>query len=225
MYTSPLNYSDFLDSLNAIERKVAPEELFFEGDLNLLFEGIRVSVVGSRQLSEAGIRRTRIVIDNLVKMGVTVVSGLAIGADTIAHESTIEKGGKTIAVLGTSLDKCNPSRNLKLLNHIKKHHLAVSQFPQESKTFPSNFPKRDLTMALFSDATIIIEATEKSGTRHQAWEAIKLGRQVFILENVIKDSNVEWAKKALSYGAHIMTRDNIEWLIQELCETSVLLSE
>ena len=80
-------------------------------------------------------------------------------------------------------------------------------------------------MDLFSDATISIEATEKSGTRHQAWEAIKLGRQVFILENVIKDSNVEWAKKALSYGAHIMTRDNIEWLIQELCETSVLLSE
>ena len=95
MYTSPLNYSDFLDSLNAIERKVAPEELFFEGDLNLLFEGIRVSVVGSRQLSEAGIRRTRIVIDNLVKMGVTVVSGLAIGADTIAHESTIDKGTYT----------------------------------------------------------------------------------------------------------------------------------
>ena len=93
------------------------------------------------------------------------------------------------------------------MNEIKKHHLAISQFPIGAKVYPSNFPARNKTMALISDATIIIEASEKSGTQHQAWEAIRLGRQVFILENILQ-ANIGWAIKALEYGAVVLNKDN-----------------
>ena len=65
-------------------------------------------------------------------------------------------------------------------------------------------------MALISDATIIIEATAISGTRHQGWEALRLGREVYILENVVQDSNVTWAKEMLDYGAQVLSRENVD---------------
>ena len=71
-------------------------------------------------------------------------------------------------------------------------------------------------MALISDATIIIEASEKSGTKHQGWEALRLGRSVFILENVIKNPNITWAKEMLKYGAEVLTRENVNFIIESI---------
>ncbi len=144
-----------------------------------------------------------------------MVSGLAQGVDTIAHRVAL--AGKTIAVLGTPLDIATPTGNLGLLNEIKKNHLAISQFPIGTKVYPSNFPARNKTMALISDATIIIEASEKSGTQHQAWEAIRLGRQVFILENILQ-ANVLWASKALEYGAVVLNKENFGNILDSISE-------
>ena len=77
-------------------------------------------------------------------------------------------------------------------------------------SLPKNFPIRNRTMALISDATIIIEAGEKSGTRHQGWEALRLGREVYILENVANDPTITWAKEMMEYGAQSLSRDNID---------------
>ena len=71
-------------------------------------------------------------------------------------------------------------------------------------------------MALISDATIIIEASEKSGTKHQGWEALRLGRELFIMENVIKENNISWAKEMLNYGAQVLTNDNYRNLIENI---------
>jgi DNA processing protein len=76
-------------------------------------------------------------------------------------------------------------------------------------------------MALISDATIIIEASEKSGTQHQGWEALRLGRKLYILENVYRE-NISWVKQMLDYGAEIMTKENIELLIKEVPERKFL---
>lgn len=213
-------YQDFLSRLSEIERKVAPKELFYEGDFSLLTDTVKVSVVGSRKLTEFGYRRTETIVKALVDRDITVVSGLAEGIDTAAHRTAIEQGGKTITVLGTALDQCYPASNRDLLNEIKRGHLAISQFSAGARVFQSNFPTRNKTMALISDATIIVEASEKSGTRHQAWEAIKLGKQVFIMSNVFKTAP-EWTKKVLEYGAEELKKDNFDFIIEGIAELSV----
>ena len=110
----PVKTDDILGPLNDFERKHAPEELFIEGDKALLTEGVRVSVVGSRKASEAGVRRAKAFTQALVRHDITVVSGLADGIDTVAHGTAIAEGGKTIAVLGTPLDKAYPAKNKEL---------------------------------------------------------------------------------------------------------------
>jgi len=210
------NYSDYLSRLSVEEQHSAPKELFSEGDFNLLTTKIRISIVGSRKVSESGKKRTELIAKALVKRDIIVVSGLADGVDTIAHQTAINNGGKTIAVLGTPLDKCYPASNKSLLEKIKNDHLAISQFKEGQRVYQSNFPARNKTMALISDATIIIEASEQSGTRHQAWEAIRLGRQVFLMENIVKDEDLTWPKELLSYGAIVLTRDNYESILDEM---------
>ena len=195
--------------LNDFERKHAPEELFLEGDSSLLTEGLRVAVVGSRKASDAGFRRAEAFAEALVRHGITVVSGLAEGIDTAAHETAIRTGGRTIAVLGTPLDKAYPARNRELLEVIKRDHLAVSQFPEGYPYKKENFPRRNRTMALISDATVIVEAGEKSGTRHQGWEALRLGRIVFIMQNVAEDPKLTWPKEMIGYGAQVLSREDL----------------
>lgn len=205
-----------LGELTDFEKKFCPEMLYYKGDLTILFQARKVSVVGSRKASLEGLKRTAIIAKELVRQNITVVSGLAEGVDTIAHSTAIEQGGKTIAVLGTPLDKVFPKSNKDLFEKIEAKHLALSQFPVGYPTRPANFPRRNQTMALLSDATIIIEASEKSGTRHQGWEALRLGRMLFIMENVANDPALSWPKEMISYGAQVLTRDNFKELISEI---------
>lgn len=215
-------YQLFYDNLTDVEKKFAPKELNMQGDSSLLIDGQRISVVGSRKVSPEGIKRTRQLSRILVNKGFTVVSGLAEGVDTIAHKTAIELGGKTISVLGTSLDLAYPSSNKNLLETIKKNHLAVSQFSYNTGIQRKNFPIRNRTMALISDATIIVEATENSGTRHQGWEAIRLGRKLFILKSALEKENLTWAKEMIDYGAVILDSDNIDSLLEDVpCYTCI----
>ena len=216
-------YEMFLKNLNDSERKFAPENLFMQGDENLLVEGMKVSVVGSRKASPQGIRRAELFAEALVKRGITVVSGLAEGIDTAAHTAAIRAGGKTIAVLGTPLSKVFPAKNKALLEAIKANHLAVSQYPEGHGYHKSNFPMRNRTMALISDATVIVEASEKSGTRHQGWEALRLGRLVFIMQNVAEDPTLTWPSQMIEYGAQVLKRESLDESIDTIPElTSVV---
>jgi DNA processing protein len=204
---STFSYSEFYQSLTPTERKYAPAQLFVEGDATLLSGGLKVSIVGTRKPSEQGIRDAECLAKTLVEHGVIVVSGLAEGIDTAAHETAIRSGGKTIAVLGTPLEIAYPVKNKALLDTIKTHHLAVSQFAPDYPTTPGNFPMRNRTMALLSDATIIVEATENSGTKHQGWEALRLGRLIFILRSVLDNPALSWPREMVKYGAQELTCD------------------
>jgi len=189
-----------LGALSDVEEKNAPRVLFLEGDRHLLERGLRVCVIGTRKPTRDGQVAAKRYAGFLARNGVTVVSGLAMGVDTIAHQAAIEQGGCTIAVLGTPLDQTSPRANAELQRKIGEQHLLVSQFAPGSTVTRSNFPLRNRTMALLSDATIIIEAGEGSGTLHQGWEALRLGRPLFILSNVV-NSGLEWPPKMLDYGA------------------------
>lgn len=208
-------YERYYNQLSDAEKKSAPKNLFYEGDFEIMLKSPKVSVVGSRDVSEIGKKRTEKITKELVKRNITVVSGLALGVDTIAHQVGLT--GKTIAVLGTPLDMCNPVSNRQLLKEIKNSHLAVSQFQEGTRVYPSNFPSRNKTMALITDATIIVEASENSGTRHQAWEAIRLGRQVFIMENIM-NSGIKWAIDVLEYGGIVLTNSNYEYILDSIAE-------
>lgn len=212
---------ELLGSLNEVERKNAPRKLYAVGEIQLLQHGPRISIVGSRKASEEGVRRTRLLTKALVKRQAVIVSGLAEGIDTVAHETAIASGGKTVAVLGTPLDKAFPARNRALLDRIMEEHLAVSQFPLGYPSGRRSFPMRNRTMALLSDATVIVEAGEKSGTLHQGWEALRLGRLLFLMESVATNRELSWPAKMIGYGAQVLARDNLQDVLYYLPELSV----
>lgn len=207
---------DFLDELNHSEIKNAPNQLFVCGDADLLRKGRRVSVVGPRKATQAAIRSTRSLVKDLVRLEIVVVSGLAEGVDTVAHRATIEFGGRTIAVIGTPLDQCYPAKNSELQRRLMADHAVVSQFATGSRVTPKNFPMRNRTMALLTDATVIVDAGEKSGTRHQGWEALRLGRDVFVLNHGTQNPSPTWMNQLFEYGAQYVTQEELSSMIHEL---------
>ena len=207
---------DLLGPLNEVETKNAPERLFLAGRSDFLSGGGRVAIVGSRKASPEGIRRARKLAGLLAKRQITVVSGLAEGIDRAAHEAAIDRGGQTIGVLGTPLDKTYPKANAELQHYMMREQLVVSQFPVGYPTKPSCFPMRNRTMALISHATVIIEATDKSGSLSQAWEALRLGRALFITQSTLEDSSVTWPEKMLEYGTRVLSDTTLESLFELL---------
>lgn len=216
MHIHTLTPVEILGPLNDVEAKNAPKALYAAGDLGLLHRGPRVAVVGSRDASDEGLRRTRALAAALVKRDIVVVSGLAIGIDTAAHRAAIEAGGRTIAVLGTPLNESYPRENEALQAEIIREHLAIAQYPEGYPITPKNFPLRNRTMALLTDATVIVEAGEKSGTLHQGWEALRLGRLLFLMESVAQDESLSWPAEMINYGAQVLSRGNLENAISEI---------
>lgn len=185
-------------SFLATDKEPSDVRLFYAGDLGVLRHP-SVAIVGARAVSEAGILRAKRLARELSQGGLTIVSGLAKGVDTTAHLAAIEAGGRTAAVIGTPLSKAYPAENRELQTEIATHHLLVSQFEEGSKVFPANFPKRNRVMAAVSDGTVIIEASDSSGTLHQAAECQRLGRWLFILQSVFDDPRVTWPKSFVGY--------------------------
>jgi DNA processing protein len=151
------------------------------------------------------LRRARKLAAELAKAGVIVVSGLAEGIDTAAHQGALAAGGRTIAVLGTPLDVTYPRQNQELQRQIMTRHLALTPFASGAPVLRSNFPYRNRVMALISDATVIVEAGDASGALSQGWEALRLGRLLFILKSITTVPNLAWPGKMLRYGAQVLT--------------------
>lgn len=179
-----------------VASEVQSTTLYCVGDQTLVHSPC-VAVVGTRKVSEKGAARARHLARALARAGVVVVSGLAMGVDTEALQAAIQAGGRVIGVIGTPLDQATPAANGPLQETIYRDHLLVSQFPMGTAVFPSNFPKRNRTMAAISDATAIIEASDTSGTLHQATECLRLGRQLFIARSVTEDPTLTWPRSFL----------------------------
>lgn len=207
---------DLLRPLNEAEKKHAPKDLFVAGDGGLLRAGPTIAIVGSRDATPAGLARADKLARLLVQRGIIVMSGLAEGIDTAAHLGAMRNGGQTIAVLGTPLDQCFPAKNRALQQEIMRDHLAVSQFPSGTKVGRHTFPIRNRTMALLSDATVIIEAKDGSGSLHQGWEAIRLGRPLYVAKSLFDDASLEFPQEFARYGAEVLTDETLDTLIELL---------
>lgn len=182
--------------------------LWYSGNLGLLAMP-SVSIIGTREPSEVGLSRTRRVTSIAVEHGFCVISGLAAGVDAVAHQTTLDLNGNTIAVMGTPIDQCYPKENEDLKRQMAERGLVLSQFPPESKVRRSNFPQRNALMAELSLMTIVTEAGELSGTRHQVKSAIRLGKPVAFLASMI-DRKYEWVQEALGSGLGFVVEERAD---------------
>lgn len=187
------------------------ELLYFQGAWELITSRA-VAVVGTRKPLADGVRRAHQLVRKLVEDGFTIVSGLAEGIDTAAHTAALEAGGRTIGVIGTPLGHVYPKSNAALQEKIAREHLLISQAPlerYEAQNFRVNrffFPERNKTMAALTEATIIVEAGETSGTLVQAREALKQNRKLFILNSCFEREDLNWPRRFEAQGA-IRVRD------------------
>lgn len=187
--------------LNDIEEKYAPETIYYKGTINVPLPCAKVSVIGTREPTKKGLEAAEHVAKTLVKNNIIIVSGLAKGIDSVGHKTAIKNGGKTIAVIGTPLNKTYPKENTELQEEMMENQLVVSQYPVGRPTTKKDFVLRNRTMALISDASVIVEAGDGSGTLYQGWEMLRLGRPLFICKSVVHNSKLEWPKEMIKHGA------------------------
>lgn len=184
-----------------------PLELFYFQGNWALASTPAVAVVGTRKPSDEAVQRARHLARKLVEDGYTVVSGLAEGIDTAAHEAALEAGGQTIAVIGTPLGQVYPKSNAALQERIARDYLLISQVPveryeaQNPRTNRFFFPERNKTMAALTEATVIVEAGETSGTLVQAREALRQKRKLFIMNSCFERGDLTWPARFEQEGA------------------------
>ncbi|NMY67280.1 DNA-processing protein DprA [Pseudomonas sp. WS 5414] len=195
------------------------EVLYYQGNWELV-ETPSVAIVGTRSPSPEGELNAGRIAHSLSKAGYTIVSGLAKGIDTAAHTAAIAAGGQTIAVIGTPLTDCYPKENRALQDEIAKRFLVISQVPflryknQNYRTNRLFFPARNVTMSALTQATIIVEAGNTSGTLIQARAALAQGRKLFILESCFRKPELTWPERFEKLGAVRIT--NVSHLMEEL---------
>lgn len=186
---------------------------------------ISVAVVGTRKMTSYGREMTKKFVERLVDGGVTIISGLALGVDAIAHQTALELGGKTIAVLGGGLDNIYPPRNTNLAEQIVKNNSGalVSEYPLNYPAMPQNFPFRNRIVSGLSLGVLVIEGSEKSGTLLTASNAASQGREVFAVPGPLT-SGTSWAPHFLiKNGAKLV--QNPEDILDELDIKSKIKSQ
>ncbi len=157
----------------------SPMVLFYYGDITLLNKRI-LGVVGSRDYDEHGQKCTENIIKDIAK-DVVIISGLAKGIDTIAHQAAIDNGGRTIAVLGSGIDRCYPTENKALYEEIKKNHLIISEYPFMTAPDSMHFPMRNRIVTALSNAIYVPQINKyNSGTMISVTMALENNRDIFV---------------------------------------------
>lgn len=156
----------------------SPFVIYYHGDLSILHsENKRLAVVGSRNNSEEGASITRRIVTDLDN-DVTIVSGLAMGIDGVAHRAAISSNKKTVAVLGCGINKCYVTSNIDIYEEIKKNHLVISEYPEDIDPQPDNFPFRNRIIAVISQSILVTETKIPSGTLSTINYGLSLGRDI-----------------------------------------------
>jgi DNA processing protein len=175
-----------------------PPFLFYRGELRR-DDARSVAVVGTRQASEEGRLRARMLAEQLTRDGVTVISGLARGIDTEAHGATLSSGGRTIAVIGTGILRAYPKENAGLADRIADAGAVVSQFWPDAPPTRYSFPMRNAVMSGISQGTAVIEASATSGAKMQARIALEQGKRAFLMASLV--TREPWAQRYLQRRA------------------------
>jgi DNA processing protein len=180
-----------------------PKELYYLGtEPGKWLLKPRVAIVGSRGITPYGRRVTEDFAYALAQRGITIVSGLALGVDAVAHTAALRAGGMHIAVLANGLDAIYPASNTQLARDLLKQGGAIiSEYPEGTPSLKQNFIARNRIVAGLSDAILITEATEQSGTLHTAKFALEQGRDVMVVPGNITSPHSVGCNNLIKSGA------------------------
>lgn len=178
-----------------------PPILFVRGELREQ-DARSIAVVGTRRATVRGLKSTEAVAAGLADSGFTVFSGLAEGVDTAAHRAALDRGARTVAVIGTGLRRSYPPANTELQRWIAVRGAVISQFWPGAPPAKTSFPMRNAVMSGLALATVVIEASHTSGAKMQARLALEHGRPVFLLASLLEHA---WAREyAERPGTHVI---------------------
>ena len=189
-----------------------PPLLFVRGDSQCLHQPA-LSIVGSRHATPQAMRITRDFAAALAHKGVTIISGMASGADTAAHQGALQAMGTTVAVWGTGIDRVYPARNKNLAAQIVAHGCIISEFPLGTRPSPGNFPRRNRLIAALSQGTLVVEAATESGSLITARLAGEMGREVMAIPGSIDNPLSKGCHTLIKQGAKLV--ENLEDILQE----------
>ncbi|PCL19905.1 DNA-protecting protein DprA [Snodgrassella alvi] len=189
-----------------------PPLLFVRGDSQCLHQPA-LSIVGSRHATPQAMRITHDFAAALARKGVTIISGMASGADTAAHQGALQAMGTTVAVWGTGIDRVYPARNKNLATQIAAHGCIISEFPLGTRPSPGNFPRRNRLIAALSQGTLVVEAATESGSLITARLAGEMGREVMAIPGSIDNPLSKGCHTLIKQGAKLV--ENLEDILQE----------
>lgn len=193
-----------------------PPLLYWRGNLQTWQESNTIGIVGTRSPTSYGLRWTEKITSALTERGFVIISGMAEGIDTCAHQACLKAQGKTIAVVGTGVDRVYPSRNQKLYENILENGLVLSEHPQGTAPDRSHFPKRNRIIAGLSRSILVMEAPEGSGALITAYQANEYQRDVFILPGNLDTKQAKGCLQLAQRGAQMIL--GIDELLQTLGE-------
>ncbi len=203
-----------------------PPVLYVRGDIKYL-NSLSIAIVGSRKPSIAGFENAYKFSFELAKRDITIVSGLAIGVDAEAHKAAISAGGVTIAIMGTGIDNIYPRRHVDLAHKIGETGLLISEFPLKSFPIAGHFPRRNRIISGLALATLVVEATEMSGSLITARFALEQNRDVLAIPGSIYNQQAKGCHHLLRQGAKLVTSyvDILEELNLDAHETMSICEE
>ncbi len=181
-----------------------PWVLYCLGQLDLLHT-LGVAVVGTRIPTAYGRKVGSVLSEELCQAGVTVVSGMAKGIDSVCHEAALACGGNTIAVMGTGMDIIYPAENRSLFEKIAKMGLIVTEYPLGTPSHPGLFPQRNRIIAGLSVGTLVVEADVRSGSLITADAAMEAGRDVYAVPGPITSPKSKGTLELIKQGAKMVT--------------------
>jgi DNA processing protein len=164
-------------------------------------ERLAIAIVGARKCTDYGKRATKDIAEGLAKAGVTIVSGLALGLDAVAHEEAVKAGSRTIAVLANGLDQIYPATNRNLAQKILEKGAIISERPIGTPPLRQNFPARNRIISGLASGVLVTEATDKSGTLHTANFALEQGRQIYAVPGPIYNPMSAGPNNLIKMGA------------------------
>jgi DNA processing protein len=203
--------ADYPENLRQIEHP--PPVLYIHGQINV-YDALAVALVGTRRASAYGREVAHTLATELARNAVTVVSGLALGIDAMAHRAALDAGGRTIAVLGSGVDQVYPLQHRQLAKDIVANGALVSEYPLGTRPEANNFPPRNRIISGLSRAVAIIEAGQRSGALITATFAADQGREVFAVPGNILSPGSAGCNELIRQGATplLATRDLLEYL-------------
>ncbi|PRX33687.1 DNA processing protein [Orenia metallireducens] len=190
----------------------SPPVLYYKGDLSKINRP-SLSIVGSRRYTTYGKAIANKLSKRLTELGVNIVSGMARGIDTFAHQGALE-GGITYAILGSGIDHIYPPENAALAKRIAKEGAILTPFHLGTRPFAKNFPARNRIISGLSLGTIVVEATRKSGSLITADMALEQGREVFAIPGDITKEQSQGTNRLIKSGAKLV--QNIDDILEEL---------